>query len=117
MDEAERCHRLAILDHGRLVANGTPLELMQSLDGRTLLVQTDKTRKAQDLLQKIPNVISVAQIGLSLRVLLANDHNVDIASTKQALAAAQIDANVETTSPNLEDVFVSATLKMAEAAA
>src|SRR5688572_14373278 len=35
MDEAERCHRLAILDHGRLVADGTPDELTGALRGRT----------------------------------------------------------------------------------
>ncbi|HET6545555.1 MAG TPA: ABC transporter ATP-binding protein, partial [Rhodanobacteraceae bacterium] len=33
MDEAERCHRLAILDHGVLVADGTPRELTGQLDG------------------------------------------------------------------------------------
>ena len=38
MDEAERCHRLAILDRGRLVADGTPRELAAALAGRTLEV-------------------------------------------------------------------------------
>ena len=36
MDEAERCHRLAILDRGRLVADGTPQALMDQLPGATL---------------------------------------------------------------------------------
>ena len=34
MDEAERCHRIAILDVGRLVADGTPAELTHALAGR-----------------------------------------------------------------------------------
>jgi len=34
MDEAERCHRLAILERGRLVADGTPQDLIASLPGR-----------------------------------------------------------------------------------
>ena len=38
MDEAERCHRLAILDRGVLVADGTPDELTQALAGRTVEV-------------------------------------------------------------------------------
>jgi ABC-2 type transport system ATP-binding protein len=36
MDEAERCHRLAILDHGKLVADGSPHELMDALPGVAL---------------------------------------------------------------------------------
>ena len=45
MDEAERCTRLAILDHGRIVADGTPRELLDHLPGRTLLVETADPRR------------------------------------------------------------------------
>ena len=44
MDEAERCHRLAILQRGRLVADGTPDELTSALPGRTWQVRTDQPR-------------------------------------------------------------------------
>ena len=47
MDEAERCHRLAILDRGALVADGTPRELTAQLEGRTFTVETDDPRAAQ----------------------------------------------------------------------
>ncbi len=47
MDEAERCTRLAILDRGRVVADGTPHDLMTNLPGRTLLVETAEPREAQ----------------------------------------------------------------------
>ena len=70
MDEAERCHRLAILDHGALVADGTPAELTAALAGRTLLVEAAQPRRAQQALVDVPGVLSVAQIGNSLRVLL-----------------------------------------------
>jgi ABC-2 type transport system ATP-binding protein len=40
MDEAERCHRLAILDHGVLVADGTPGDLAAARAGRTFVVAT-----------------------------------------------------------------------------
>ena len=73
MDEAERCTRLAILDRGRIVADGTPHELMAGLPGRTLLVDTPEPRRAQQALRDLPGVIALAQIGTSLRVLAADD--------------------------------------------
>ncbi|MDX3810659.1 MAG: ABC transporter ATP-binding protein, partial [Bosea sp. (in: a-proteobacteria)] len=39
MDEAERCTRLGILDAGRLVADGSPAELMANLPGQPLLIE------------------------------------------------------------------------------
>jgi ABC-2 type transport system ATP-binding protein len=71
MDEAERCHRLAILDQGVLVADGTPAELTGALAGRTVEVNATQPRQAQRTLLAVPGVISVAQIGNSLRVLMS----------------------------------------------
>ncbi|MCL1635156.1 ABC transporter ATP-binding protein [Luteimonas sp. SX5] len=108
MDEAERCHRIAILDHGALVADGTPLELTAALQGRTVLVEAAQPRRAQQALVAVPGVLSVAQIGNSLRVLA--DKNGDVASRiRSALSAAGLQAEVGASEPNLEDVFVSAT--------
>ena len=108
MDEAERCHRIAILDSGRLVADGTPDTLMLALDGRTVGVRSDTPRRAQAALQNAPGVLSVAQIGSELRVLMREDG--DAASALRAtLRAAGVDAEAVAIAPNLEDVFVSAT--------
>ena len=108
MDEAERCHRIAILDHGVLVADGTPLELTAELEGRTVLVEAQQPRRAQKVLVAVPGVLSVAQIGNSLRVLA--DKNGDAAARiRQALSAAGVQAEVAASQPNLEDVFVSST--------
>src|SRR3546814_21165875 len=73
MDEAERGHRIAILDHGALVADGTPDELTTALEGRTVLVDAAEPRQAQKALVDVPGVLSVAQIGNSLRVLTDRD--------------------------------------------
>ena len=108
MDEAERCHRLAILDQGVLVANGTPDELTAELAGRTLAVQAQQPRRAQQALVPVPGVLSVAQIGNTLRVLTAE--NGDAAQrVEAALRAAGLQAEVAASDPNLEDVFVAAT--------
>ena len=119
MDEAERCHRLAILDHGALVADGSPTELTAALAGRTFTVAASQPRAAQRALHGREGVLSVAQIGNSLRVLADQvaGQGGDIESRlRQALADASVEASVEPVEPSLEDVFVAAT-RGAEAAA
>jgi ABC-2 type transport system ATP-binding protein len=116
MDEAERCHRLAILDRGRLVADGTPLELMGALEGRIVEVTTREARRAQRTLLGQPVVVSVAQIGNSLRVLTRAGAGA-AASVRRALDDAGLASDVATVAPNLEDVFVEATRKKGDAAA
>ncbi|WP_411834939.1 ABC transporter ATP-binding protein [Pseudoxanthomonas mexicana] len=107
MDEAERCHRIAILDRGALVADGTPDALTGALAGRTFAVDAGQPRKAQKALLGAPGVASVAQIGNTLRVLM--DEGGTAAGVESALARAGVDARVAPADPNLEDVFVSAT--------
>lgn len=108
MDEAERCHRIAILDRGVLVADGTPDMLTGELAGRTLVVEAPEPRRAQKALVGLPGILSVAQIGNVLRVLLAGAGQAT-ERVAQGLRAAGIEADVSAASPNLEDVFVSAT--------
>lgn len=108
MDEAERCHRLAILQRGRLMTAGSPRELMAALPGRALQVDTESPRQAQRVLERFDGVHSCAQIGASLRVLGEDGHDVR-ARIERALADAGIDARVKEAAPNLEDVFVAAT--------
>ena len=116
MDEAERCHRIAILDGGRLVADGTPAELTGQLAGRTLGVRAREPRRAQALLHALPGVLGVAQVGNELRVLCAADGDAGM-RLRQALRAQGLEAEVDAIEPNLEDVFVSATHGSAEARA
>ena len=117
MDEAERCHRLAILDRGRLVADGAPAALAARLSGRTLGVLAQQPRRAQLALHGIEGILSVAQIGNELRVLCAPDLADPASHLRDALRAQAIDAEVSEIEPNLEDVFVSATHRPVEARA
>ncbi|MFC3284435.1 ABC transporter ATP-binding protein [Litchfieldella rifensis] len=108
MDEAERCTRLAILDEGRLVADDSPRELMASLPGRPLLVESDRPRLAQRLLEDQPGVIALAQIGASLRLLASDEAGLEQRLTER-LRQGGIDARLVPGTANLEDVFVAAT--------
>jgi ABC-2 type transport system ATP-binding protein len=115
MDEAERCHRLAILDHGVLVADGSPRELTGRLEGRTFIVEAADPRRAQRLIVDVPGVLSVAQIGNSLRVLTADGGTAGPAAGDMcrhidgALARAGQQVRSSPTPANLEDVFVAFT--------
>lgn len=108
MDEAERCHRIAILDRGVLVADGAPADLAGDLAGRSVQVHARHPRRAQQALAGLPGVISAAQIGNSLRVLSAPGRD-SVDAIREALAGAGLDAEVEPVGANLEDVFVAAT--------
>lgn len=114
MDEAERCTRLGILDAGRLVADGSPADLMAALPGRPLLVECAQPRQAQRALQGAGEVIAMAQIGATLRVLSAVDDARERIARR--LADQGIDAEVKDTEANLEDVFVAVTHRPLERA-
>lgn len=107
MDEAERCTRLGILDSGRLVADGSPAQLMAALPGRPLLIECAQPRQAQRVLEGQPEIIAMAQIGASLRVL--SDAPEAARLIQQRLAGQGIEARILAAEPNLEDVFVSVT--------
>jgi ABC-2 type transport system ATP-binding protein len=113
MDEAERCHRLAVINQGVLVADGTPAELTGQLQGRTFVVEAADPRRVQRVLVDVPSVLGVAQVGNSLRVLTAGGGakgTDDAAGRLQAaLAQAGQKAEVAPVAANLEDVFVAVT--------
>ncbi|MEP7245997.1 MAG: ABC transporter ATP-binding protein [Gammaproteobacteria bacterium] len=115
MDEAERCHRLAILSEGRVVAEGEPERLMDELPLQVIEVQARDVDGARHELHKLPEVKSLAQLGLRLHVLV--DRQVENAAgrVKQTLSAAGIEAEAKSTHANLEDVFVAATLPNGDA--
>jgi ABC-2 type transport system ATP-binding protein len=108
MDEAERCHRLVILDHGKLVGDGTPKELMAQLDGRTFEVHAVQPRRMQPALQRVEGVASVSQVGNVLRVLVSDRDDIE-SRLRDALTRTDPQAGMQAVAPNLEDVFVAAT--------
>ncbi len=111
MDEAERCHRLAILDHGRMVADGTPQSLMQAMTTAVVEVESASPQSAHDALQDVNNIASVTQLGPRLRVLVERSQDDPVDYVTVILKRAGVDAQTQTTRPSLEDVFVSCTRK------
>ena len=109
MDEAERCHRLAILDRGVKVADGTPADLQRSTGMTVVEVQADDPHEAHDLLESLPDVASVTQLGVRLRVLVPERIDDPLALLREALAERNLEAKCREVRPSLEDVFVAVT--------
>lgn len=106
MDEAERCHGLAILDEGRMRAQGAPADLMQAMPAHVVEVQGAELRQLRHCLLQQTHVISAAQLGTRLRVLVHKQ-------VEDALQYLQpwlsLDQHSQLVRANLEDVFVTCT--------
>jgi ABC-2 type transport system ATP-binding protein len=109
MDEAERCHRLAILDHGVIRAEGTPEALLQNMNALVVEVRARQSRQVRAALNALPEVLSVTQLGTLLRVLVRRDLAEPVAVVQAVLDRAGINAQAGLAPPSLEDVFVTAT--------
>ena len=109
MDEAERCHGLAIISRGKLVAEGTPRALMQGIDALVLEIEAADTQKASASLRQVPCVKNVTQLGTRLHALLRRDTAAPVKKLADALHEAGLEAEVRQIEANLEDVFVTAT--------
>ncbi|MEA3587925.1 ABC transporter ATP-binding protein [Pseudidiomarina sp. 1APP75-27a] len=109
MDEAERCHRLAILNKGRLVAEGRPRDLISEIDAGVVEIETSSPRAARDCLEGIDGVQSVAQLGARLHALTDKNLAEPAKLIREALNEAEVEAEVTAVTANLEDVFVVAT--------
>ena len=109
MDEAARCHSLAILDQGVKVADGTPKELGNSISSHVIEVTADEPNAARQRLANEDGITSITQLGFRLRVLIPKEISNPLEQVNSKLKGAQIDARVEQVFPDLEDVFVSLT--------
>jgi len=109
MDEAERCHRLAILDDGRIAVEGEPRALMRDIDAAVIEIGNAEFGAVRASLAGLPEVRSVAQLGNRLRVLLPKGVADPVGLVRAALAGTSPGAAVEPAEASLEDVFVAAT--------
>jgi ABC-2 type transport system ATP-binding protein len=114
MDEAERCHRLAILDRGVKVADGTPQQLQANTGMHIIEVIADDPYAAQEAIDTRPEIASVTQLGVRLRVLIPEQFSDPVQIVQAALTANNVAGTAQIVTPSLEDVFVAVTMKPEE---
>lgn len=107
MDEAERCHKLAILEDGVKRADGTPEELMSNMAVHVIEIEAENLRHLKQQLIQLPNIITAAQLGTRLRVLIKNTVDNPLHFLQQNTNILSEKLNI--VRPSLEDVFVTCT--------
>lgn len=102
MDEAERCHKLAYIAYGKLLATGTSQDIVASQKLHTVAVYGERLHALADTLAAQPDVEQTVMFGSSLHVT-GKDENALFAAVSGAAAKGQ---RVEPAATSLEDVFI-----------
>jgi ABC-2 type transport system ATP-binding protein len=113
MDEAERlCDRVAIIDHGKVIALGTPRELIASLGVEHVVefaIAHDGNALSAETLQRIEGVRTVRRVADAWELAVAETHRA-IPALLDVLQQHRLElAELRTHSATLEEVFVHLT--------
>jgi ABC-2 type transport system ATP-binding protein len=108
MDEAEYCHRLALMGGGRVIALGSPAELKESLGtGHLLNLESSDLLGSMQALRGRPGIEDVAVFGGGLHVKVDEESAAE-SEIRSSLNAAGIQIHkLEPIAPSMEDVFVT----------
>jgi ABC-2 type transport system ATP-binding protein len=107
LDEAERCHRVGLMDHGRLIACDDPSRLRGLLPGTLLELRGPAPESVARLLSRLPEVREAQVFGDSLHLIVA-DATRDLPRIQALLQSQGITgAQLRPILPSLEDIFVT----------
>jgi ABC-2 type transport system ATP-binding protein len=108
MDEAEYCHRLALMHRGRIIALGGPGALKRQLQFQSLMaLDSSDPLESMKALEAVDGIGDVAVFGGGLHVTV-RDPAVAASRIRQALSEHDIAVRrLETIEPSMEDIFVA----------
>jgi ABC-2 type transport system ATP-binding protein len=109
MEEAERlCDRVAIMDHGRIVALGSPQNLIRTLSGEARLLFTSAVPFEDEILTQLSSVSHVEQQGA--HTVVFGRGNEFVSEVVETLRKENVHpADLRTEQSSLEDVFLAVT--------
>lgn len=103
MDEAERCHRLGYIAYGKLLAIGTPAELITNSGLHTCIISGMGANRLAESLERNASIAMVTRFGNALHV---SGQDADALMAALAPYRAQSGLHFELAAPALEDVFI-----------
>ena len=107
LDEAERCHRVALIHAGKLAAIGTTTEVKQIFSGRPILeIRTDRPVDAMRVLDATSGVEKTSLFGTALHVVLRGRDVTPERLVSPLRAQGIAVESVAEVAPSLEDVFL-----------
>ena len=107
LDEAERCHRVALMHEGRIHRIGAPAEVRGGLGLERLEVRATDLRAAQAVLAKHAGTADVQRFGDRLDVMVRDVGEGERAVREALGAAGLVVSEVRPAAPTLENAFVS----------
>jgi ABC-2 type transport system ATP-binding protein len=107
LDEAEHCHRVAIIESGRLAAFGSVPELKSTFRGRPILeVRTGRAVEAMRVLEAMPEVEKTSIFGTAVHAVLRGAEVGPEEIVARLRAAGHDGVECSPVEPSLEDVFL-----------
>ena len=110
MEEAEYCHRLALMNRGRIIALDTPAGLRAATHEPLLELRVADSLKAAKLLPEVDGVEDAALYGRSLHVRVRNARSASAAIRRRLDQAGIALESLREITPSLEDIFVARVL-------
>src|SRR2546421_1463674 len=106
LEEAQAlCERVAIIDHGKLIAVDTPDQLKQTYGGSVIEVETTRPSEAIGELRALPSVQEVVQDGTHLKIATQGINNV-VADVINILSQENGVKDIAIREPNLDEIFL-----------
>jgi len=111
LDEAERCHRVALLHQGRLLYSDTPAELKKKISGDIVAVISPESRRLRDLLRGSQGLLNLVLVGDGLH-LMVDDASRRVPELRARIESANLPIErIAEVAPTIEDLFVQAVEK------
>jgi ABC-2 type transport system ATP-binding protein len=107
LDEAERCDRVALMDHGKIIAIGSPLQIKELMHGRILTIRSPEARKINRLFQMNPPALDVNVFGDTVHLVCTDIEETEKKCRLLLAEAGLVFNQIQEATPSLEDVFVS----------